>query len=110
AGNELLGAVKAVIRGRQFLSRSLRRRGFADVSPPPRQGTKIAHLHEVQFYSNEAGFLDTFSDFTAAVLQTGNPVIVVATESHRHSLLAKLQTRGLDISSAIEQGEYIALD
>src|SRR5258708_5812626 len=40
----------------------------------------------------------------------GNAVIVVATESHRDSLLPRLQTLGLDIDAAIEQGRYISLD
>ncbi len=34
----------------------------------------------------------------------------MATESHRDSLLLRLQAHGLDIGAAIEQGRYIALD
>ena len=37
-------------------------------------------------------------------------LIVVATESHRDSLLSRLQAYGLDIGAAIEQGRYISLD
>jgi KaiC/GvpD/RAD55 family RecA-like ATPase len=40
----------------------------------------------------------------------GNAAIVVATESHRDSLLQRLQTYGSDISAALEQGRYISLD
>ena len=36
--------------------------------------------------------------------------IVVATETHRDSLLLRLQAQGLDIAAAIEQGRYISLD
>jgi DNA-binding NarL/FixJ family response regulator len=98
AGKELLGAVEAVIQGRQFVSRRLEGWIFAP------------HRHEVLFYSDEAEFLDGFTDFVAAVLQAGNVVLVVATESHRNGLVSTLQRRGLDISPAIERGHYIPLD
>ena len=37
-------------------------------------------------------------------------MIVVATESHRDSLLPRLQADGVDIGAAIEEGRYISLD
>lgn len=37
-------------------------------------------------------------------------MIVVATEPHRDRLLPRLQSHGLDIAAAIEQGRYIPLD
>ena len=37
-------------------------------------------------------------------------MIVVATESHRDSLLPRLRAHGLDIGAAIEQGRYVPLD
>jgi len=122
AGKELLGAVEAVIQGGQFVSRRLAGWIFADVTdtrtpdfrtgglaPTPREGAP-PHRHEVLFYSDEAEFLDGFTDFIAPVLQAGNAVVVVATESHRNGLVSTLQRRGLDISPAIERGHYIPLD
>ena len=50
------------------------------------------------------------TQFIGAALKAGNAAIVVATESHRNSLLPRLQTQGVDIGAAIEQGRYIALD
>jgi DNA-binding NarL/FixJ family response regulator len=123
AGKELLEAVEAVIHGGQFMSRRSEGWIFADVTdtrPPdsyfrttglavtPQEGATARH--EVLFYSDEAGFLDGFTDSIAAVLQAGNAVLVVATESHRHDLVSTLQRRGLDIGPAIEQGQYIPLD
>ena len=35
---------------------------------------------------------------------------MVATESHRKSLLQRLQAQGVDVAAAIEQGRYIPLD
>ena len=54
--------------------------------------------------------LDDFTQFVGAALRAGNAAIVVATESHRDSLLPRLQAHGVDIAAAIEQGRYISLD
>ena len=49
-------------------------------------------------------------EFIGAALKAGNAAIVVATESHRDSLLQRLQADGSDIGAALEQGRYISLD
>jgi hypothetical protein len=54
--------------------------------------------------------LGGFTSFAGAALEAGNAVIVVATESHRDSLLLQLQAHDLDVGAAIEQGRYISLD
>jgi hypothetical protein len=64
------------------------------LAPLQRQNEWIARRHEVGFYSDDQW----------------NAAIVVATESHRDSLLPRLQAHGLDIGAAIEQGRYISLD
>jgi KaiC/GvpD/RAD55 family RecA-like ATPase len=43
-------------------------------------------------------------------LQSGNAVIVAATEVHQRKLIEKLHEGGLDLSSAIDEGRYIPLD
>ena len=124
AGNELLEAVEAVSQGRLFLSKGLSGHSPTDVfcahapgrlvrkavpSPTPSQ-EKIGHSHEVQFYSDEAALLLGLACFIEAALNAGNPVIVVATEPHRKSLLQILLVRGIDAAAAMEQGLYLALD
>jgi DNA-binding NarL/FixJ family response regulator len=103
ARRELVLAVDAVLRGKQFVSSSIE--GFTDTS-----GEKALHHHEVQFYSDDAVFLDTFARFIAAALKAGDAAIVVATESHREALALRLKTQGLDFDVAIQQGTYIQLD
>ncbi len=124
AGRELSAAVEAVCQGRLFRSMGLSGHDPTDVSlahgpgplvrkvfpsPVSSQG-KITHSHEVGFYSDDAGLLDDLTRFIEAALKAGNAAIVVATESHRDSLLLRLQAQGLDIGADIEQGRYIALD
>jgi DNA-binding NarL/FixJ family response regulator len=125
AGTELSAALEAVCQGRQFVSKGLSGRNWispADAQPPdrlfrqdafpaPEQGrTKITHSHEVQFYSDDAAFLLGFAGFIEVALKAGNPVIFVATESHRTGMFQRLLARGVDVSAAIEQGFYLPLD
>ena len=124
AGSELLEAVDAVLRGEQFVGRRFSGYDFVGASDARasqefrtngtlatlQHNTEITYRHEVRFYSDDECFLDSFTRFIGAALNAGNAVIVVATESHRDSLLLRLQAHGLDIGEAIEQGRYISLD
>jgi DNA-binding NarL/FixJ family response regulator len=123
AGSELLPAVEAVLKGRQFVSSGLSGHHFAPAPdsktldhlngplPPLALGrTEITHSHEVEFYSDDVAFVIGFARFIEAALESGNAVIVVATESHREGLLQKLRENGVDIVAAVEQGRYVALD
>jgi len=105
AQSELLPAVDAVLRGEHYVSSSLRGYEFTDTS-----GEKTHHRHEVQFYSDDAVFIDSFARFIAVALKAGDAAIVVATESHREALALRLKTQGSDVDAAIQQGTYIQLD
>ncbi len=123
AGSELLPAVEAVLQGRQFVSSGLSGQYFTPVSdsktldrpdeplPAPAQGrTGNTRNHEVEFYSDDAAFLLGFTHFIEAGLESGNAVIVVATNSHRKRLLQGLREHGVDIDVAVEQGRYVSVD
>jgi DNA-binding NarL/FixJ family response regulator len=105
AGSELLPAVDAVLRGKQFVSGSLKGYESTDTS-----GEKIPRRHEVLFYSDDTVFLDSFARFIAVALKAGDAAIVVATESHREALALKLKTQGVNVDAATQQGTYIQLD
>jgi hypothetical protein len=125
AGTELLAAVQAVLQGKQFVGSGLSGGYFtqatdaqlpdrhfheeASVTPGPGE-KEITRNHEAQFYSDDESFLAGFASFIEAALKAGNAVIVVATESHRKSLLPRLQARGVDVATAIGEGRYISLD
>jgi DNA-binding NarL/FixJ family response regulator len=128
AGSELLAAVEVVLGGEQFVSSGVANcvfaefRGaqvpgglrsketFASLAPPLSQEGRVIRCHEVQFYSDDASLLAGFTRFVETTLAAGNAVIVVATESHRNSLLQRLQVHGVDVFAAIEKGSYIPLD
>src|SRR5712664_47545 len=105
AQSELLPAIGAVCRGTQFVSSSIEGYEFTDTS-----GKKAPHRHEVLFYSNDTVLLDGFTRFIAAALKAGNAAIVLATKSHRNSLLQRLKAQGVDTDGALQQGTYVPLD
>jgi len=105
AQSELLSAIDAVLRGKRFVSSSFKGHEFTDAS-----AEKAPHRHEVQFYSDDAVFLDTFARFIAVALKAGDAVIAVITELHRGSLVLRLKTQGLDVDAATQHGRYIPLD
>jgi DNA-binding NarL/FixJ family response regulator len=116
AGSELLAAVEAVRRGRQFVSSGLSgqvsdRLCHVEALPSlvPRKA-EITPCHAVRFYSDDAVFLEGFTRFITAALKSDNAVIVVATESHHVNLLHRLQAGGVDVAAAIERTRYIPLD
>ncbi len=123
AGSELFAAVEAVLQGRQFVSSGLSGHYFTPVLdseildrpneplPPLPLGTvKTTRRHEVEFYSDDEAFVVGFTRFIEATLESGSAVIVIATESHRKSLLQRLREHGVDIVAAVEQGRYVPVD
>ena len=102
---DFLSAIQAVLRGQQFVSSSLKGYEFTDTT-----GEKAPHRHEVQFYSDDAVFLDSFAHFIATALKSSRAAIAVITESHRSGLVSRLKAQGLDVDAATQQGTYIQLD
>jgi DNA-binding NarL/FixJ family response regulator len=125
AGRELMTAVRAVLRGGKFVGRRFAGHNFTEASVAPtsartednqvfaglqRQAAEIGRRHEAGFYSDDASLVDGFTQFIETALRARDAVIVIATELHRASLISRLQARGIDIGTAIEERRYIALD
>jgi DNA-binding NarL/FixJ family response regulator len=123
AGIELLPALESVLQGRLFVSSGLSGQYFTPASgseipdrttesllPPAPGKMEITRNHEVEFYSDDAAFVGGFTRFIEAALESGNAVIVIATESHRKSLLQELREHCVDTVAAVKQGRYISVD
>jgi CheY-like chemotaxis protein len=122
AGPELFTAVATVLRGEQYVSVKIhdgeRPRppalGISDLLRSDTDYVAPASVeigrHEVGFYSDHRFLLDDLTLFAGTALKAGNAAIVIANESHRNRLLSRLQSHGVDIGAAIEQGRYMALD
>jgi len=105
AQSDLLPAIDAVLGGERFVSSVIEGYKLTDT---PEQ--RALHRHEVQFYSDDAVFLDSFARFIGAAMKAGNAAIVIVTKSHRDSLLQRLKEECIDIDGAIQQGTFISLD
>jgi CheY-like chemotaxis protein len=124
AGSELLEGVNAVLRGEQFIGNRFSGHDFVEGSyevasqefraknpfAPLQRNREITRRHEVEFYTDDAAFVVGFTRFVEAALKAGDAVIVVATESHRKSLLQRLQEHGVGVAAAMEQGRFVSLD
>jgi DNA-binding NarL/FixJ family response regulator len=124
ADSELVKAVQATLQGKRFVSSrlnggiSVEHTQASDgpggseifVSPSQPRKTETLRCHEVQFYSDDAVFLERVTHFIAAALKAGNPAIAFATEPHRNSLLQRLKAQGVDVDACLRNGTYILLD
>ena len=66
--------------------------------------------HVVQFYSEDQSLVETLGRFIGSALEAGDAAIVVATKAHRDGLTQQLESGGLDVEGAIEEGRYVSLD
>jgi signal transduction histidine kinase len=86
-------------------------RGSDASFPPAVQSGALGHLgHAVQFYGEDSFLLDELSRFIGAALGAGDTAVVMATKAHRDGLTERLQSLGLDVTRAFEQGRYVSLD
>jgi DNA-binding NarL/FixJ family response regulator len=123
AMSDLFPAIQAVLNGKRFVSASLLSRDLSVatdhhtesrpsarrmVAPLPPENRQIHH--EVEFYPDDAAFMEGFARLIKTVLQAKNPIIAITTERHRVGILQRLKASGVDVSAAIEQGTYIPLD
>ena len=106
AQSDLLPAVAAVLRGKKFVSSSLKGHHFT-ASPEEEQAPQ---RHEVLFYSGETVLLDRVTHLIAVALKAGDAAVVIATKAHRESLLHRLKAEGVDTDAAVQRGTYISLD
>jgi DNA-binding NarL/FixJ family response regulator len=103
--SDLLPAVDAVLRAKQFVSSSVKGYEFTDIPT-----AKAPHRHEVLFYSDDAVLVESYAHFIAAAIKAGNAAIVVVTRSHRDSILQRLHAERINVDGAIQQGTFISLD
>lgn len=124
AGSELLIAVETVCQGGRFISRGLPSHNWTSVIDVQATGSflqkefrsqiskkaDLTHSHVIQLYADDEALLLGLTGCVEAALKAKDPMIVVATESHRTSLLARLQAHGVGVAAAIHQGVFVAMD
>jgi len=66
--------------------------------------------HSVQFYEDDAIFLDGLSEFVGSALGSGAACLMIATPAHREGVAERLKSWGINLSVAIQGGRYVCLD
>ena len=66
--------------------------------------------HAVKFYKTEAHLTETVADFLADGVRVGQPLVVIAIESHRKAFAESLRARGLDMEEILSDREVSWLD
>jgi CheY-like chemotaxis protein len=117
AGSELLPAIEAVLRGKQFVSAGLNDRNSIDTADRGLHENVVAgsrlqsgERHELRLYADDTAFVDGLAQSIEATLENRNAIVVIVTESHRADLLQKLEADGVDVDSAVERRALIFLD
>lgn len=66
--------------------------------------------HTAHFYSDEDSLVAEVGQRLFAALQSGGSAVAIAERSHRQSLAHYLESHGIDLVRATNQGRWIALD
>jgi len=94
----------------QMSTTSVPHRNDAPLAPTLQSGDLSCLTHTVQFYGEDTLLLDELSRFVGTALGAGDSAVVIATKAHRDGLAQRLQSRGLNVARATEQGRYVPLD
>jgi hypothetical protein len=66
--------------------------------------------HVVQIYEDDAIFIDVLSGFVGSGINTGDSIIIIATEAHIQALEARLRDFAIDVAALIANGQYFPLN
>ena len=69
-----------------------------------------AGSHSVDFYADDAAFLDNLSDLIGRALKAGGVCLVIAAAPHRQGLAQRLRASGIDLSLAVRNHQYLLFD
>ena len=66
--------------------------------------------HTTQFYSEDGFLIEALAPFIGGPLSAGDAAIIIATPVHREALQRQLESSGIDVQGAIDQGRFCLLD
>ena len=69
-----------------------------------------AASHSVDFYADDAVFLDNLSETIRRALAAGGVCLVIAAAPHRQGIAQRLRAAGIDLSLAVRNSQYVLLD
>lgn len=66
--------------------------------------------HLVQIYDNDDVILDSLEGFVSSGFNTGDSIIIIATQAHLKALNERLEKEGFDLPGLCSSDQYIPLD
>jgi hypothetical protein len=66
--------------------------------------------HSVEFYQDDAVFLDGLAQIFVSALHAGGVCLVIAAAPHRQGIAQRLRACGIDLSLAVRNNQYLLLD
>jgi PAS domain S-box-containing protein len=69
-----------------------------------------ASEHIVQFYEDSGFLSDAVARFLGDGLSAGEPLVIIATETHRQLIIQRLKSSGFEVEDACEDGRLTLLD
>jgi CheY-like chemotaxis protein len=105
AQSDLLPALEAFRASKQFVSSGLK--GWESAES---KSDRLPRHHEVQFYSEDEVFFESFAGFIRAALKISDVTIVLATKPHLEGLFQRLKAESVDVDGATQRGTYIPID
>jgi DNA-binding NarL/FixJ family response regulator len=105
AGRELSPAMEAIAAGRRFVGE---RFGGRAVEGQAHRSSPNSRRHEALYYSSDVPLLDQWASIAQAALRTNATFLLLATDSHEHTLQSMLQDRGVNIVRAVRDGRYVS--
>jgi signal transduction histidine kinase len=75
-----------------------------------RRLSRSRHAHRVQFYDQEDHLYEAVTAHLAAGLLNGEPVAIIATETHRRVFEGRLQRAGCEVAAAQQSGQLQMVD
>src|SRR5688572_7538267 len=77
-----------------------------ELMPSTASGDGSKFWHGVQLYENDAALAAVVCRFLSDGLDSGEGLVVVATEAHHQVFAKTLQAQGVDLSAAHAKGQY----
>jgi DNA-binding NarL/FixJ family response regulator len=106
AVGELLVAVDALLEGRWFVGAGLAHHDSASHGTPE----NVRRRHQVQFYSGDSAFVDSFVLSAEAALRNGKVMVVIASDSHHSDIRGRLKADGVNVENVTEHRFYVPLE
>jgi DNA-binding NarL/FixJ family response regulator len=105
AGGGLLRAVEAIVAGARFISPGLPPDSVTATAAPANR-----HRHTAVVHSSMAALPDEYARFAGDALADGRPVVIIAPRTSLERVHARLESDGIAIGHAIDEGRYRVFD